>query len=554
MSLFCTTNDSDKEIVIEKNHKANKILTRDNFKNLMEFEYSCSESDDDCLSEDDEKLESKKKVKLEKSDIRSNIESNFFEFEEYQDENFFQKLGQYTFGLDKVIPWEDSNFIFSGGLLYDILRNKFSNDLMDIDLFFFGSADSKLKTINKLLDRLDMEQYYYLVGINQSVIYIFVQGIPRIIQLIMTDKTNPETIVSSFDLTHVMSWTNGTKVFVSNVTIPQIKNNTSNLNIIKNKQRIIKYVERGVDLEHVLLSDFNFIMSKYISEKIIMTDKQKELYRLSGNLTKYPNSYDPIDFKAFQKNLIDFNCFGCKVNYDKLDNHDFKEDVNMFGAFTNYFGMDGQEVSDILNPECITDWNYCVSVDFTENNQIQRCGNYVRGEICAIANKESLYVSCKFICIDDVISSQIDNLVAYAYFEIENKDIIKYLSTIIDINRIINQFIEKQKKSKKYEDLNREKIPIVYTYLLDSTQLDNFNNLPYKPNSSNLLIKSSIFEYLKNDNQSNLDILEKIKDLNHCDNVNCLFDLNINVKYNNNLKDLIKYIDVNLSPRHIYKK
>jgi len=124
-------------------------------------------------------------------------------YNEYQNINFEKKLGKYTFGLDKVIPWEDSNFVFSGGLLYDIITERFSQDLMDIDLFFYGSVESKIKTMNKLFDNLDKNQYSYLFGYNRSVIYIFIQGIPRIIQLIMTNKTNPESIINQFDLMEI---------------------------------------------------------------------------------------------------------------------------------------------------------------------------------------------------------------------------------------------------------------------------------------------------------------------------------------------------------------
>jgi hypothetical protein len=85
---------------------------------------------------------------------------------EYHLDNYLTKLGQYTFGLDKVIPWTESNFVFSGGLLYDILTDRFNQNLMDIDLFFYGNAKSKHKTINKLLDNLDLEQYNYLIGYN----------------------------------------------------------------------------------------------------------------------------------------------------------------------------------------------------------------------------------------------------------------------------------------------------------------------------------------------------------------------------------------------------
>lgn len=132
---------------------------------------------------------------------------------------------------------------------------------MDIDLFFYGSMKEKIKTINKLFDNLDLNQYSYLIGNNRSVIYVFIQGIPRIIQLVMTDKSNPESIINDFDMTHVTSYSDGNKLFCSTKTLEYL--DTKLKNSIKSKylhkNRIIKYIERGILNDNIMLTNYNWI-------------------------------------------------------------------------------------------------------------------------------------------------------------------------------------------------------------------------------------------------------------------------------------------------------
>jgi len=225
MSLVNSNKKAKKKIKLNNNND----MVLNTSKNSLEFidlkdELSYSEDESSVSSvssvsgvseSSEEKVFSKyteSSYKKNSEEYETKLYQNTFNYKEYYDEKFLQKLGQYTFGLDKIIPWEDGNFVFSGGLLFDILRNRYTDDLMDIDLFFFGSSESKYKTINKILDRLDIKQYYYLIGLHNSVIYIFVQGIPRIIQLIMTDKTNPKDIISSFDLTNLMFYFDGSEI------------------------------------------------------------------------------------------------------------------------------------------------------------------------------------------------------------------------------------------------------------------------------------------------------------------------------------------------------
>jgi len=261
MNLLIDDVVNNNVIIVKKNCKVNSN------KNLVLESETESETEFELDSDSDSDSDSDFVIKKTKKPLNISIKNKLVEkYTEYNDEEFIQKLGEFTFGLDKIIPWEDGNFVCSGGLLFDIITNKFSHDLMDIDLFFYGSIESKISTINKLLNNLDKNQYYYLIGNNRSVIYIFIQGVPRIIQLIMTDKMDPESIINEFDLSHVMSYTDGEKIYCSKIALEYLnaktkfqKENTININHY-HKNRIIKYMERGVFESKSIMDKYNFVL------------------------------------------------------------------------------------------------------------------------------------------------------------------------------------------------------------------------------------------------------------------------------------------------------
>ena len=471
---------------------------------------------------------------------------------EYLDNKFYQKLGQYTFGLDKVIPWEDSNFIFSGGLLYDILTNKFDKELMDIDLFFYGDYKEKHKTINKLLDNLDKEQYYYLIGYKSSVIYIFIQGIPRIIQLIMTNKTEPEQIINSFDLTHVMSYSDGNKIYSNLETIEQIKNKNTSINII-HKNRLIKYFEKGLDIEKIIYSDYNFILDSIESKKIVNTQKQKNLYKFTNNLTtEYLNPSVTLDFCKITKEQINFHdYFECKVNYDKFNNHEFKENVNMFGAFVDYLGL---KPKSILNMS--TEINENISNTNFEKIKLINYKTSDYGLKYQIKNNNSLYAPCKFIRYNlfekETEQGQKNINVVEIYFQITNENIIEYLTKKINKQIILDNlnfqcfYLGTVENYKLNEIKNNLDESLVYYPICKNIEFDGYDGIVI---CAKLYGDDNIDKFKKINEKNIFEKLEYEKD----NQIYCLFDLNIYVRKPQNSIE-IKYIDINLSPIYIGKK
>lgn len=537
MNLLIDNVVNNNEIVIEKNCK---VISDKNY-------ISESESDSD-IDTDSEIVKPKKIIK---KPLNITIKNKLVEkYTEYEDEEFIQKLGKFTFGLDKIIPWEDENFVFSGGLLFDIITNRFSQDLMDIDLFFYGSTESKISTINKLLDNLDKNQYYYLIGNNRSVIYIFIQGVPRMIQLIMTDKMDPESIINEFDLSHTMSYTDGEKIYCSKVALEYLNAETKfqKTNAIKilsfHKNRIIKYMERGVIESKTIMDKYNFVLNNFDSNKYLMSKKQIKLYKLTYNLTRYPDG-EQIDFTKFDIQKIKFSdYFGCSVNYDKLDNHNFMEDVDMFGAFVEYMGIKKEDIIEDVNNE-ETKINEEESSRYINLNNYELEINKSRGhfKLFSIEKENSIYIPCNFISSELIEKDSNGNKVLNIKFKIDNKSVIKYLTTKINKYYLLDglnlNLIGKDLIKLKYK-LEESKIYIPF----DETTVKL-----YKLEICSKIYNADIDDFYSLNDFGILD------SLNEYVSINCLFDIGIylSVSNINNVKK-IEYIDINLRPRYIFKK
>lgn len=511
----------------------------------------------DYLSGLDEEQYEKNQEQYEKNQEQKNtnkitgqtVESRYID---YTDENFKKKLGKYTFGLDKIIPWEDSNFIFSGGLLYDIVIERFSYDMTDIDLFFYGPLESKISTINKLLDNLDNNQYSYFIGHKRAVIYLFIQGIPRIIQLVMTDQTHPENILNQFDLTHIMSYSDGNKLYCSPKAIEHFEAETIfqkfksiEINFF-HKNRIIKYIERGIIDRNIMLEKYNWILNKHDTHKYISAKEQTKLYKSTYCLTRYYDG-EPIDFKNFDKNKLNlYEIFGCVVNYNKLYNHNFMEGIDMFGSFAQYMGNEKNELLldlEDLN-ENVSSRDYCNFYKY--ELAIEKF--YSNSKLFFIQGDSSIYIPCNFMRSEESIDynyNQNKKQILKIYFDITDKNISSYLKTKINKNLILD--------SLNYQNINFDLVESKYKMSDDQIYMPfNTTNTSNNNNSECLEICSKLYNkdieyFLKINEFGILDSLESGQ------SVNCLFDILIYLSVSNNPINKINYVDINLKPRYIYK-
>ena len=479
--------------------------------------------------------------------IKSTSENNYVE---YTCNNLFQKLGSYTFGLDKIIPWEEKNFVFAGGLLNDIINERFDQNLMDIDLFFYGNSVSKTKTINKLLDNLDKDQYYYLIGYNKSVIYIFIQGIPRIIQLIMTNKTNPEQIINSFDLTHLMTYFDGTKIYSNPIAIQQLNTKETTTNKVVNKYRIIKYFERGINCNNLLFENYNFVITHGETKKILDYHKQRKLYDFTLNLTKNPHDFSSqINFKKIDRDVISFNdYFNCFVNYNKLDNHDFKENVDMFGAFSNYMGLNRIVLSGFKTLNETDSNNLNKNVNPLINDEITKISKTLFGKLYTFENNSSIYTPCKFVKTETTTT---DVKKPYNY------------------NPAVDNYNTSSKIVKIFLELDKIEVINYIKKLIENIEKIEFD---YKKSISNINKNKILLGFLENDKEENkmticailrdvsIDTFENINgliinNLVQGQEIYCLLNFTMYLKlYNVNFHyddENIEYIDFNLCPLYI---
>lgn len=512
--------------------------------------------------------------KLEESEIKKTsitIKKKIFinDYTEYQYDNFLKNLGKYTFGLDKVIPWENGGFVFSGGLLHNIIKDNFNLELTDIDLFFYGSIESKKNTLNDILNNLDMNQYNYLFGYVGSVIYIFVQGIPRIIQLIMTDKSGPEEIIDGFDLIHLQFYSDGNKIFATQKTIELLKTGSIEFTgTHKVKHRLIKHFEKGNDgLKEIIYSTDAFILNSSCVAKLLFEKKQKKLYKTTYNLTIY-SDLTPINFNKFDRTKIELKDYfdKCKIFYTKPDNKDLSE-VNMVGKFINYF-----HIKDKYSQKSV----FCNKLNWEDDdNFIELDKNNLEYEYksiqCAKPNSilmgsydyHSFYLPCKFIRHENYYFENDNGEIKNGkkmYFKLQDKILIKKILSNINYENFKSKidFKLKQKNIKKKflnrfdetEQDNIHKIQSPFENTLDFPDINQNSTANEFIKDDGLVIKSNIYnvEWFEITNGFNI-----FNELNNEQEIYCAFRYFVYVDLNYE-EETLNLIDMNLQPIYIYTK
>jgi len=274
-----------------------------------------------------------------------------------------------------------------------------------------------------------------------------------------------------------------------------------------------------------------------------MNKKQIKLYKLTYNLTRYSDG-EQIDFTKFNKLKINFHdYFGCYVNYNKLDNHNFIEDVDMFGAFAQYMGC--KKAKDIIKKQIIDDEKSKQSEQYINLDNYKLKTNIVCGysKLLSIERENSIYIPCYYISNELIEKDLNGNKILKIKFKIGNKSVIDYLTTKINKYHLLDglnlQLIDKDLIKLKYK-LEESKIYMPF---------DETNN-----NHDELEICSKIYNNDIDDFYS-LNDFDILNTLNKNETINCLFDIGIFVRvlHTNNDKT-IEYIDINLRPRYIYSK
>jgi len=284
-----------------------------------------------------------------KSNIDSESDEYLFKYmldkKKYIEKSVYNKIetpefDNYTYDLLKVVPFDNKNIIFSGGLLFDIIRsnNKFDyKKLIDIDLFLFGDNNRKLATIETIISNIKKtygEQNIF-VGMNYSVIDIFIKSIPRIIQIVCTDYDTAEDCIDRFDFYHLMSYYDGITVYSNEKAVECLKNNMTSIN--KNIQhpsflRIIKTLNRGLKIDNYN-KNFNIItMNDFY--KYNKYNDQIELYKITNNLTDEYN--DEKLFRLFDVKTYDQKKLILNGNFRRYNKSTEKEQKTNIGQIADY--------------------------------------------------------------------------------------------------------------------------------------------------------------------------------------------------------------------------
>jgi len=494
-------------------------------------------------------------------------------YTEYKDEEFNTKLGKFTFGLDKVIPWEKTNFILTGGLLYDVLTNNFSHELMDIDLFFYGTIELKLEILQELMMNLDLNQYDWMIGYIGSVIYLFIQGIPRIIQLIMTDKNSPEEIIDTFDLTHIQMYYQNEVVYGTELAISQLETKTTDsTNTHFVPYRLIKYFEKGLNIGDKIFSNDNFI-SSLLTEKIYNYRRQHKIYIITNNLSIYPDGTH-IDFANWDKKKLDLGrkyFDKCKIYYTKPNNKEILSDVNMVGQFLNYFHINKNHMEQKLfnnKDGWMENLNYTYKQ--VDDNDILYSSNgrghsFQDTRSVFINNYEltCFYLPCEFIKYEDFYyyydcsDKEMIKKSIRIYFKLTNKDIINRMLHIIDYDKIKSKIdddcdIYQEKKTslkKLLKDWNG-KIGVPFENTFQYPKANKYNHsTEFIDVDDGLVIKSYIYNLKKFDEINEFNTFKKLV---QGQKVYCMFKFFTYINHQNKFPFYINTIDVNLQLMYIH--
>lgn len=547
-------------------------------------------------SESEEELKIKSMSQVKSSIKKLLIQNKYIE---YELDDFNKKLGKYTIGLDKVIPWEDKNFVLGGGLLCDIINDRFDLNLVDIDLFFYGSVQSKLNTLNKIFNNLDMNQYNYIFGYIGSVIYIFIQGVPRIIQLIMTNKSKPEEIIDTFDLSCVQFYSDGKKIYGTEKSITQLDTGEVEFTEThKIQSRLVKYLEKGYNSIDKLLFDLNenrFILNFVSFGKILSYKIQKNLYKSTYNLTIY-SDLKSIDFNLIDRNKLDLGKYfdNTAIYYSKPNNKDLSLEINMVGNFLDYFDIkyDGlkKELFD-ANLEWDHDYKFTeteinIKYIFNSSCMMKRYKKNILHSLCLVSHEYyGFYLDCEFVdCEDFYFENNLDELQLgkRVYFKLENNLMTEKILKIINYENIkfhidsnteilwsitteLNKYTKK--RYDKYNNIELKK------YLDKHEKLENIQDKIFTPieNTKDYTNQNSNFNSNKFIEIDGIVIRSNIYNLNFFENINgkdffekidpgqklyCAFKYFIYILYTKPTfeinKPTINMIDINLQPSYIY--
>lgn len=193
--------------------------------------------------------------------VKNHTNKNVFKIATH--EEFKKNLVEYTFDLLKHIPLS-ADIIYSGGSLYDIMTHNYDdttiNNFIDLDIFVTSkytypegkgnnnnNGGNKKKLLDTILNNLITNGYSAYITTIGSVYYIFIEGVPRMIQLIFTREQNAETIIENFDSSYVKNYYDGSTMF-SSIQCLQGLEGCISYYVGDKSLRMFKILQRGLSI------------------------------------------------------------------------------------------------------------------------------------------------------------------------------------------------------------------------------------------------------------------------------------------------------------------
>jgi hypothetical protein len=357
------------------------------------------------------KIKNQSNQPIAKNHIVHGFQAENFEFLAMEMDDFKDRLKSYTFGLSEIIPWEESNIVFSGGLLFDILTDNKSalNNYLDIDLFISGDKNAKMKTQNRIFDCIKKAGYKYITGMIGSVIYIFIKEVPRMIQLVFEFGLKNEEMVKHFDCTHVKSFFDGTRLYSYLDCIYDVLHKRSTLYTKSNMLRHYKILSRGLNIsipreEYYLSPDITHRKIFYMNKmkempSIKVYEQQKKIPTSNMELFDYQELYPKI--KVWNNvEGISYNGFKPAYVQHSLHRHVFLLYKNV--VFTPNKNKINLRVDGVIKVSS----SDCVYLEINEENKMMLLG--------LIFNSDSQFDDLHGLSFADLVFDQENNLFKFS--------------------------------------------------------------------------------------------------------------------------------------------
>lgn len=220
---------------------------------------------------------------------------------------FKNKLDRYTYNLLSHITLSD-NVVLSGGVLYNLLFEEeiSMNKFVDIDIFVIKNKSNKLPYsfkfesdyIENLLSSLTSKNLKCYCYVKDSVFYIFIDDIPRMLQIVFVDVDDYYDLMNNSDTSHTAMIYDGNNVIASGLLLH---------GLIKDKS----YFCRGNTLFRM-----HKILSKNLYVHLIDKPIKKMISPVSNHYDKIDRYYDCVLDSEYDYNEI-LNNKEVKLNLEK---------------------------------------------------------------------------------------------------------------------------------------------------------------------------------------------------------------------------------------------